>query len=227
VKIALALLLLSLSALASEHTIQVQGSCDLEVVPDKGKITFQAENQSKDQVAAVTKTNEQINKLKAEIQNLKLENLEFKTTNYQVWAVKDYEKEKYVDKGTRALLALEVSSTEIAKLGEAMSAAAKLGIQTVGQLSTYLSIEKSKAEYLKCLDVAADDARKKAEQLGKRLGFKVGDVASIQENPGTSNPAPTPMGAVLMMRDAKMESSPVEPGRQQFSTQLQVSFLIK
>lgn len=225
-KIALALFALSFSALAAERTIQVQGNCDLEVIPDKGKITFQAENQSKNQTEAVAKTNKQINKLKEEILGLKLSGLEFKTTSYQVFPVKEYEKEKYVDKGTRATLALEVSSTDIAKLGETMVIASKLGIQSVNQLTTYLSLEKTKSEYLKCLDVAADDARKKAEQVAKKLGFKVGDVYSIQENPG-SVPQPIPMQAMLMERSAKMDSTSIDAGKQQFSTQLQVSFLIK
>lgn len=222
---ALALIFFSFSAIAADRTIQVQGSCDMEVTPDKGRVTFQAENQSKDQTEAVNKTNRQINKLKEEITALKLSAVELKTTNYQVHPVKEYEKDKYVDKGTRAILALEVSSSDITKLGETLALASKIGIQNVGQLQTYLSIEKNKAEYLKCLDIASEDARKKAEQIAKKLGFKIGDVFSILESPGTS-PSPTPVFA-LMERSAKMDSTQVEAGTQQFSTQLQVSFLIK
>ena len=61
----LALVLLSANTYAMEvPQIQVQGNCEIKVVPDRGTITFTSENQSKDQKEAVKKTNDQINKLK-------------------------------------------------------------------------------------------------------------------------------------------------------------------
>lgn len=219
---------LSLSAFAQEHTIQVQGSCDVEVLPDRAKIVFQAENLSKDKVEVVKKTTQQIETLKEKIKALKLSDLEFKNTNYQVFEARDWEKDHYVSKGTRAILALEVSSSDIPKLGETLTLAAETGIQTVGQMMIYLSQEKAKVEYLKCLDIAALDAKAKGEQLGRKLGFKLGDVASVVETPNQMPPQ-TPYQMTTMAQDggARQKSAQIEPGKQNFSTTLQVNFLIK
>jgi uncharacterized protein YggE len=223
----LLLLFLSPMLFAAElQGVQVQGSCEMKVIPDRGSVSFTAENQSKDQQEAVKKTNDQMNELKKKIQKLKLEGVEFKTTNYFVHPVREYEKERYVDKGTKVSMTMEITTSEISRLGEAMLEASKVRIQNVGQMMTFLSLEKSQSEYLKCLDLAALDARKKADQLAKKLGFEVGDVKNLIESPSqTSNPAPVFAKSMNSLRGA--EAAPVEAGTQNFSTNIQVTFEIK
>lgn len=221
--------LLSTSAWSADKPqIQVQGNCEIKVVPDRGTITFEASNQSKDQKDAVKKTNEQINKLKETITALKLSHLELKNSNYSVFPVREYEKDRYVDKGFKASLTLEVTTSEIARIGEAMIGASKVGITNVGSLQTFLSLEKSQEEYLKCLDIAADDARNKAKQLAKKLNFKLGEVIALNEVPNIQRPSPYPERA-MMKSMALNDSAPtqIEAGTQQYSTNIQVTFSIK
>lgn len=208
--------------------IQVQGNCEMKVIPDRGMISFTAENQAKDQKDAVKKTNEQINKLKDAIKELKLDDIELKNTNYSVYPVREWEKEKMVNKGFRASLTLEVVTSDIPRIGETMMKASAVGITNVGSLSTFLSLEKSQKEYLKCLDVAADDAKAKAQQLGKKLGFKIGNVISLNEVP-QMNPVPQPEYATMKTMGAMGDSAPtrIEAGTQQYSTNIQVTFSIK
>ncbi|HXH29393.1 MAG TPA: SIMPL domain-containing protein [Bacteriovoracaceae bacterium] len=221
--------LASINAYAAKAPhIQVQGTCEITVVPDKGSVTFTAENQSKDQQEAVKKTTDQINALKEKITALKLEHLEFKNTNYSVFPVREYEKNKYVDKGMRAALSLEVTSSQVARLGEAMQQASHVGITNIGELSTFLSIEKSQAQYLSCLDTAALDAKAKAIQLGKKLGFKVGEVIELVELPASAQ-RPVPIIGAAMLKGGMADSAAtnVEAGTQKFNSSIQVSFSIK
>jgi uncharacterized protein YggE len=223
------LLLVPMMALADKHEgIQVQGSCDIKITPDRASVSFTAENQSKQQTESVKKTNDQMNDLKNRITALKLGNVEFKTTNYQVTPIREWEKEKMVDKGIRASMTLEVSTSQIERLGETMVEASKAGLENVGQMTTYLSIEKQQAEYLKCLDVASKDARRKADQLADKLDFKVGDVVSVIESPAQM-PGPIPFPERTMMKSAMRDTAPVsvDPGTQTFSTTIQVTFKIK
>jgi uncharacterized protein YggE len=207
--------------------IQVQGNCEMKVIPDRGTITFNAENQSKDQKEAVKKTTDQIEKLKASLKELNLENLELKNSQYNVYPVREYEKDRLVDKGFRASLTLELTTNEISRIGEAMMKASAHGITNVGALVTFLSLEKSQREYLKCLDVAADDARGKANQLGKKLGFKVGEVIMVNEVP-RMEPGPIPSMPMMMKANALSDASPqIEAGTQKYSTNIQVTFSIK
>ena len=214
-----------------KNTVQVQGSCDIKVIPDRGTVTFTAENQNKDQTIAVNLTNKQINQLKDKVLGHKFKDLELKTTNYQVYPVREYEKDKLVEKGMRASLTLEITTSEISKLGELMVDASKIGIRQVGDLTTFLSLEKNREEYSKCLEVAAENARHKAERLAKKLGFKIGDVVSVLEIPNSPNP-PIPMTLHRPMMKGgpqamDMAASSLEVGQQIFSTTLQVSFGIQ
>lgn len=219
------LVCLCTSALAMDvPQIQVQGNCEIKVIPDRGMITFSAENQSKDQKLAVKNTHTQIEKLKEEIKKLDLKDLELKTTNYSVYPVRDYENERYIDKGTKAALSLEVTTSEISRIGETLTKASKVGIQHVGSLSTFLSLEKSQAEYLKCLDIAADDARKKAKQLARKLGFEIGEVISLNEVPNISRPVPEYRTAMKTMADSAPQ---IDAGTQNYSTNIQITFSIK
>ena len=96
----LLLLVLSPVVMASDlRGVQVQGNCNIKVIPDRGTVSFTAENQHSDHQEAVKKTNNQINALKEKIQKLKLADNEIKTTNYSVYPVREYEKDHYVDKG--------------------------------------------------------------------------------------------------------------------------------
>lgn len=226
--IGLALVLISSMALA-DSKIEVQGSCDIKVTPDRGVITFTSEHQAKDQQDAVKKTHDQINKLKEEIKALKLSDLELKTTNYSVFQVREYEKDKYVEKGYKATLSLEVTTSNIAEIGNTTVKASNVGIKNVGSLSTYLSNEKTQEEYLKCLDIAAIDAKKKANQLANKLGFKIGNVIELVESPNIQKSyGDRPM--LKMMALSSNESaapSDVEAGKVQFATTIKVTFAIK
>lgn len=227
---ALLLFFLVSSAWARDpNQIQVQGNCQLKVTPDRGSVTFTAENQSKDQKEAVNKTNEQIEHLKKKIHTLDLPHLELQNTQYQVLPIREYEKDRYVDKGLRAILSLEVTTSDISRLGQVMAEASKLGVQNVGSLKTFLSLEKSKKEYLNCLDIAAEDARGKAQKLAHKLGFKIGDVMNLIETPTLPRGPVMTMdgGGAGMLKSAMVAPTTIEPGHMDFSTTLQVTFEIK
>jgi uncharacterized protein YggE len=225
-KIFIILALLSVEAFAKDETpyVQVQGKCEVNVIPDRGTITFTAENQSKNQEEAVKKTTAQINKLKEIIQELMLKDIELKNSLYSVTPIREYEKERYVDKGYRATLGLDVTTSDISRLGEAMMKASKVGIVNVGSLLTFLSLEKSQKEYLKCLDIAADDARQKANQLARKLNFKISEVIALNEVPNIQ--APMPNYGERMMKTSSA-STQIEAGTHKYSTNIQVTFSIK
>ncbi len=208
--------------------VSVQGNCDLRVIPDRGRISFSAENQSKDQKEALARTTKEINKLREELSALKLGDLELKTTASAVYPVREWEKDKLVDKGYQALMTLELTTSEITRLGEAIQKASAVGIRKTGELQTFLSLERSREEYLRCLDVAAEDAKGKAVQLGKKLGFKIGDVLFLSEVPNV----PRPAVEALMLKSASSDAvgappARIDPGSQQYTTNLQVTFSIK
>lgn len=229
-RIFLLLLCLSPYALAEMDIpkIKVQGKCDIKVVPDRGSITFSSENQSKDQAEAVKKTNSQINELKKALEKLRLKDSELKNTGYSVYPVREWSKDKLIHKGYRASLSLEITTSEISRIGEAMMIASDKGITNVGSLEMYLSDKKAQEEYLKCLEIAADDAKLKAKKLASKLGFDVGEVIHLDETPQMELMRAIPVrGMMKSMSLAESAPTQIEAGTQKFSTNIDVTFKIK
>ncbi len=225
-KFLLSLLLISSSALALDEVIQVQGRCEIKVAPDRGRVTFTAENLSQNQTEAFNKTTAQIEALKAEIKKLNLKDSEMKTSGYQVYPVREYVKDKMIDRGTRVSLSLDVESSEFNRLGTTLLIASRQGIANVGSLTLFLSLEKSRAEYTKCLALATEDARSKAQSLAKNLGVKAGRVVRVVELGSPQTPV-FHAKEMMSLRDEKGGSAPsIEPGTELFSTSLEVSFAL-
>ena len=225
-----ALLTLASSSLiaASPDLIMVQGKCEKKVVPDRAAITFTAENTHKDQKKAFTKTTQEIEDLKARIKKMGLKDSVLKTTGYQVNPVREYEKERLVDKGMRVALSLRVETSEIEKIGETLALASKLGISQVGNLETFLSLEKNRSEYLSCLDLAAEDAELKALRLAKRLKVKTGDIHKINESPMKETPPVYHNTAMMKSLSAEAMPTPdIEAGEQDFSATVDIHYKIK
>jgi uncharacterized protein YggE len=214
---------------ASTRTINVQGRCEIKVTPDRASLELKMEKTLSDPAAAVNEVTKKIEAARAEIKKLNLANLELRTTHFQVSPHREWENNKNVFKGHRASMGLEIITSDIAKLGDVMAMAAKLGLNGTEGFRPFLSLEKSRTEYLKCLDVASQDALKKAQQLAKSLDAKVGEVESISESAAVIH-RPQPMYSA-MMDSAGMEKSVTAPtidvGQETFSTTLQVSFKLK
>ncbi len=223
-------LLLSLDVSAA-RLVSVQGRCEIKVTPDRGNLQLRTEKTAADTALAVDEVSKKIEAAKKKIQKLELADLELRTTHFQVHEHREWENNKNVFKGYRASLGLEVTTSDIAKLGNVMAEAAKLGLTGTDSLRTFLSLEKSQKEYLKCLDIASADALKKAKQLAKSLDASVGEVESVNESPAIIS-APQPMYSAMMdggMRgmEKAAQAPSIEVGDQTFSTTLQVSFQLK
>lgn len=222
------LFLISSSVMASSSFVNVTGRCQIKVIPDQASLSFTAESLEKDQQKAVAKMTAQMNSLTEKMKALKLKDTILETSGYNVYEQRDWENNKMISKGYRASLTLTVTSSDITRMGEAISEGSKVGITNVGNLRTFLSLEKEQAEYLKCLDIAAADARAKAEQLTRKLKAKLGDVLEIFERAQSSRPAPVYERAMMSLK-SNSDAAPVsvEAGEQVLSTQIEVKFSLK
>jgi uncharacterized protein YggE len=113
------------------------------------------------------------------------------------------------------------AKSKIAGAGALIDAAVGAGANTVN--GPTLSISDRDARYRDALGKAVADARLKAEALAKAGGFGVGPVSSVTEQGGN---APSPVfqsaGAV-----AKTDSTPIEPGTQDVTADVTVTFRIR
>ncbi|MFL5955602.1 MAG: SIMPL domain-containing protein [Gaiellaceae bacterium] len=110
------------------------------------------------------------------------------------------------------------SKTKVAGAGALIDAAVAAGANTVN--GPMLDVSGRDARYRDALGKAVEDARAKAEALAKAGGFGVGQVSAVTEG---STDVPPPMFQAAV-KDA---STPVEPGTQDVTADVTVTFRIR
>lgn len=200
----------SSSAQAQEklvRSIAVSGQCLRSVVPDRGSIVVTIDNQDKNVQVATKKTTDAYETLKKAIQKIALKDVELQTSEYNVQEIREWEKDKSVFKGFRARMGLEVTTSEIARLGEVIATASNQKITDVGALRSFLSDEKNRQEREACLEEAISHAQVKASKMAKAAGAKLGRVLQLKEEGASMTPVPPPYEPRRMMKSSLMESS--------------------
>lgn len=192
--------------LQQKRTLTVTGSCQLKELADLAQITLTAEHLEKEAAVATRKTTEQYNEVKRALEKLKIADLQLATTQYQVYEQKDWENNKNVFKGYRALMSLQATTKEVGKMGDIIKVAAEEGITNVSQLNMTLSQTKLRQMESKCLKEAMMNAQEKASALAQNK-IKLGQVlAVIEGSSGQYNPGPVPMDQAVYMKTAMMSS---------------------
>lgn len=211
------------------RTVAVSGKCEIKVTPDRGSVQLRMEKTTDSVNASVKEVTQKINLLRVAIKKMNLKDLELSTTQFNVSPHHEWQNNKNVFKGYKATQGLEVITSEISRLAEVMGSAAKIGITGTENYRTFLSLQKSQAEYLNCLDVASVDAHKKAERLAKKLGAKLGEVETIVESqPQVQSPGPIMMMEASMAKSSARDAEPeIDVADHTYSTSLRVTFILK
>ena len=111
------------------------------------------------------------------------------------------------------------AKTKIARAGALIDAAVAAGANTVS--GPALDVSGRDALYRDALGKAVEDARAKAAALARAGGFGVGQVSSVTEQAAT---APVPVYEAAAV--AKSDATPVEPGTQDVTADVTVTFRI-
>jgi uncharacterized protein len=113
------------------------------------------------------------------------------------------------------------AKAKIAAAGALIDAAVGAGANTVDGPS--LDVSDSDALYNAALKQAIADARAKAQALAQAGGFTVGPVFAVTEG----SPAPVPQPMAWAAKASGAPATPVEPGTQDVTADITVSFQIR
>ena len=111
------------------------------------------------------------------------------------------------------------AKTKIARAGALIDAAVAAGANTVN--GPTLDVSDRDARYRDALGKAVEDARAKAAALARAGGFGVGQVSSVTEQAASGAPVPVYEAAA-----AKSNATPIEPGTQDVTADVTVTFRI-
>jgi uncharacterized protein len=112
------------------------------------------------------------------------------------------------------------AKTKIAGAGALIDAAVGAGANTVN--GPNLGVSDRDARYRDALGKAVADARLKAEALAKAGGFGVGPVSSVTEQGGSGPPQ-----VFQAIGAAAKDATPIEPGTQEVTADVTVTFRIR
>lgn len=236
---ALALIFMSSFALAnplpSKPHIYVEGSAEIEVIPDQMTITLGLSAENMDVAIAKQDVDKRSHELINTLKSMAIEAKDIGTTALQVTPVHDYVDGKQVPRGSRVYRQVDITLRNLENYGELMRALVDAKISNT--VSTKLAVSDEKTVGDQSLIKALEDARTRATALLESQGKKLGNVYSISEFElrreesyqlvpnrqvyGESSPV---MADAAFLRKS---SEPFEPGVIRAKAKVYVVYLIK
>lgn len=174
-----------LCAVADEQRtgIAVTGECLKKIQRDRGAVTVSssivaptAKDSSKQTIAAHEK-------IKAEVQSLKLPDLSVSTSGYSVNQECSYNAKTSAREcsGYRTTISTRFETPNLTNLEDIIGVASKLGAQDVSQLEAFVSPLALKGERESCLEIATRNAQEKAKKIADGAGVALGKLISVTE----------------------------------------------
>ncbi len=217
------ILLFSCQPAEKKQLIEVSGQCLDSFAQDRAKIVITVEQNHAQSEIAAEKAQALYNQLSELIRDLDLQEAQLQTTQFNLFEDFTWEDRKRVSQGYKCQIGLEVSTSEISRIGQVIEQAQKLRLNRIGNLQTYASLSLLQEKKKECLAKAFENAKEKAQRLADAAGMKIISVQNMQESRPSSSPHFEPM----MM--AKAESQPLQVDSKDFELSLEilVQFIIQ
>jgi len=200
------------SAAAEAGGITVQGTASIATAPDRAELSFGVESQGQTAKAALAANAAEMRRVIAAVKAAGGTNVVTQSVSLSPRYRDQNQVQAFVATNT-------VSATikEIAKAGALMDAAVDAGANQVYGPS--LSRGDQRPNYRKALEAAVAEARASAQTLASASGLSLGRITAVVEGGGS---APQPFAVAEKAMDAG--STPIEPGTQQVTAVVSVTF---
>lgn len=179
------------TGLKPQSTIAVSGNGTVKATPDMVSVSINVVTEEETSEEAVNNNSEISQKVIDAIQDTRAKELKVETTGYNLQPLYDYSQENQPPDiyGYRVNSSVQVSTTDMEKIGDIMAAAIDAGANDIGSLSFDLSQESKSQVKIDALSEATRDASQKAEAIADSLGLRLGDIYYVNES-GISYPGP-------------------------------------
>lgn len=214
-------------AVSSDRTVKVTGETTLKAEPDEFVFYPTYQFSSSDNQTAINNMTQKSDELVAKLKALGVPDSKIKTSSNG----SDYI--KYGDGGREPSyflsLTVTVDKRELAKQVQDYL----VTTAPTGSVSPQTDFSKAKRKELesKARDEATKDARAKADQSAKNLGFKVGKVKSIEDGSGFGDIYPLMKGAALATDASSTPEATtrlsLQPGENELSYSVTVTYFVQ
>lgn len=221
------------SPLPNKPHIYVEGSAEIEVIPDEMTISLGLSHEDMDVAVAKQDVDKRSTQLLATVKQMGIEARDLATTALQVTPVYDYVDGKQVSRGSRVYRQVEITLRNLEQYGELIQALMDAKISNTVDTNLGVSDEKTVSD--QSLIKALDDARARATALVESQGKKLGEVYSVSEfelrREESYHMVPNRemygSAAAMDMMVSSKRSEPFEPGVIRAKAKIYVVYLIK
>jgi uncharacterized protein len=195
------------------NTVTTNGHGVITAVPDEATVTAGVHTQAASAADALAQNSTLMNRVVDALERANGTDLQTQQVSLSPQTNEQGQVTAYVADNTVS------AKAKVAEAGALVDAAVQAGANTVSGPS--LGISDTDARYRQALGKAVEDARAKAEALADAGGFGVGPVSSVSEQ---SANAPVP---VFQAAAGKSDATPIEPGTQDVTADVIVTFTIR
>ena len=212
-------------AKATDRTIDVTGQTTVSARPDEFVFYPSYEFKNGDKQAAIKQLSAKSDELVSALKKLGVADKDIKT-NSSSWSYPIYANGTASDPTYTLQLTVTVGSDELVQKVQDYL----LGTSPSGSISPQATFSEKKRKELEnqARGEASKDARKKAEESAKNLGFKIAAVKSVVDSSGFGGIYPATGYAVdLKAEDSARASLAVQPGENDLTYTVSVTYYIK
>ena len=197
-------------------TLAVTGEGSVEIEPDRAIVRLGVVEEAKTAKEAMHNVNKKLTEARDAIEDLEIEGAQLTTSELSIQPVyesrdnrRSWDSREIV--GYRASNTLSVRVDDIDRVGEAIDASVKAGVNQMHGL-TFTSRDPFEAETM-ALAEATKRARKKANVMAGAMGGTIAGVIEAEEGGGSSGPpSPRMRSRTMAMESSAMAPTPVEAG---------------
>lgn len=208
---------------ATDRTVEVSGQATVTATPDEFIFYPSYEFTNTSQEAALAELTKKSDEIVTKLKALGVEDSKIKT-NASDYGRGVYYPEVVGDKTTYTLqLTITTSNKDLTQKVQDYL----VSTTPQGEVTPEANFSKTKREMLEsqARDQATKNARAKAEQSAKNLGYKIGKVKSVSDNGGFGDIMP--LRGALESSDVSVPQLKVQPGENELSYSVTVVYYIK
>lgn len=197
--------------------ITVSGIGQVSAAPDIAEVLVGVSNEDASAARAMQKTDTAMQGVVDALKRYGIAARDIQTAQYSLQPVHDYNNGKSRLRGYRADNQVRVTIRDLKRVGATLDALVSAGANQVNGIN--FGIAKPEAILDRARVEAIADAHRKAEIYAKAAGTTLGAVMAVEEG-GTNIPRPMAM----MRADSLVKEAVIEPGEQQLSVNVTVTW---
>jgi uncharacterized protein YggE len=202
--------------------ITVIGQGETTAVPDTAVVQMGVQTEADTAREALTENNVSAEALIAKLRELGIDERDIQTSSINIWPRYDSRGNNIT--GYQVTNSVTIKIRNIEQTGELLDQVVDVGANNISGIA--FTIDDPAALQRDARNEALSDARARAEALAQASGTTLGQVLSINENVGAAPPVPY-YAATIEAEAAGDSRVPVQPGEQNITAQLQVTFELR